>query len=363
MARTVTLHVGLMKSGTTYLQGQLFAHRDLLRDRGVLVPGAAWSAQVKAVRSGLRADGPGRAWRRLAQETAAWDGDAVVSMEFLGPARPALVARLVESLRPARVQVVVTVRDLNRTLVAQWQETVQNGRWWTWAEYVDGVRAARPDSGAPGADAAVAGRPGAGAGGVEDAGRTFWRQQHAPRICRTWLGEVDRVALVTLPPPGAPRDLLLERFGRAAGLDVAGFRAPPRANESMGAASTEALRAMNALLAERGLRFPAAGRLRKGVLAKQVLAARRGAEPGIGLVVADWVAATSRWLVGELQTSGVELVGDWADLEPVASDGVDPGAVPDSEVAAAAVAGLAGLVAHAATDEQPGSAGAPDEGE
>ena len=33
-ASTVVLHVGVMKSGTTFVQGQLYANRDSLRRRG-----------------------------------------------------------------------------------------------------------------------------------------------------------------------------------------------------------------------------------------------------------------------------------------------------------------------------------------
>ena len=54
--RTVVLHVGAMKSGTSYLQARLFANQDVLRERGVLVPGETWTHQV--------ARGQGRLWRR-----------------------------------------------------------------------------------------------------------------------------------------------------------------------------------------------------------------------------------------------------------------------------------------------------------
>ena len=57
MADKVVLHVGLMKSGTTFLQRQLFAHQSTLRDRGTLVPGTKWGDQVTAVSDGLRRDG------------------------------------------------------------------------------------------------------------------------------------------------------------------------------------------------------------------------------------------------------------------------------------------------------------------
>jgi hypothetical protein len=331
MAARVTLHVGLMKSGTTFIQGLLFANKERLADRGVLVPGDRWRDQVGAVQDVLRpADGNGE-WANLVAQIATWPGDAVISMEFLGPAKQHRIRRVVSSLRPARVEVVVTVRDLNRSIVALWQETIQNGRWWTWPEYVEGVHTARPDS------------PG---GTLTEAGRTFWRQQHAARICSAWGEVADACTLVTVPAPGAGPELLAERFGEAAGFPVSGLQSPARANESIGAASTLALRRMNEILAAQALPFPRGSRLRKNVLAKQVMAGQRHLEPRIGLPVEQWVRDTSRWMTMELSGSGTRLVGSWTDLEPVPVPGVDPSTVSAADVAEAAASGLAGLVAY-----------------
>lgn len=329
---TVVLHVGLMKSGTTFVQDLLFANRSALGERGVLVPGRRWGQQVKAVRDALRPQGGEGAWSRLVEEIAGGPPRSVVSMEFLGPAREAAIRRVVGSLRPSRVEVVCTVRDLNRNLPAMWQETVQNGRSWTWPDYLAGVRAAGPGA----TDVAEA--------GDAEAGRTFWRQQDAVRICRSWAAYADRVTVVTVPPLGAPRDELLERFATAAGFDAAGVVPGTSANESIGAASTQALRALNVLLAERGDEAPVGGKLRKGVLAKEVLASRRAEEARIGLPVEDWIREAAAAMRAGLQELSVELVGAWTDLDPVPVDGADPVAVPTEDVTAAVVAALGALV-------------------
>ncbi len=331
MSSTVVLHVGVMKSGTTFVQGQLLAHHGALAARGVQVLGESWGEQVAAAKDVLRPEPRGR-WDKLAARARDHDGLSLYSMEFLGPALPARVDRVVESLRPARVEVVVTARDLNRSIVALWQETIQNGRWWTWQEYVDGVRAARPEA-----------RSGRARAEIGEAGRTFWRQQDLVGICRSWAARADRVHLVTVPHPGSPPRLLLDRFVEASGCGPLEL-APAGGNESIGAASTLALRRFNELLAERDLPFPRGASFRKGVLAKQVLAARRGEESRIGLPVTDWVRESAAGLVRGLQDLDVELVGEWADLDPVDVPGIDPADVPAAEVAEAAVAGLAGVV-------------------
>ena len=142
MAQRVVLHAGLMKSGTSYLQERLFLNRDLLGERGVLVPGRARRDQALAVQDvlGRHASAPraqGR-WSRLVRQVQAHDGDAVISMEYLGPVAPARIAAVVEGLATP-VEVVLTVRDLGRVVPAMWQERLKNGGTVGWRDYVDGL--------------------------------------------------------------------------------------------------------------------------------------------------------------------------------------------------------------------------------
>jgi len=338
----VVLHVGAMKSGTSFLQSLMYANKDLLLERGVLLPGPRWAYQVRAVRSLFNGDG--QLWEGLVDEVVRHEGTSVVSMEFLGPLRPPLVRRVVESFPDADVRVVITARDLNRSIAAMWQETVQNGRTWEWDEYVAAVTASRPGH-----------RPRE----ETQAGRTFWRQQHIVRIARTWaeVAGPKRVSLVTVPQPGAPRDLLWERFASVVGTDPAGLEPARAANESIGAASTLALRRLNELLDAEGLTFDDGARLRKGMLAKRVLAARKKQEPTIGLQVADWVEVQSRRSRTSLKRLGVQVVGDLDELTPVEVPGIHPSAVDQAEVTEAALAALAWAMADRIRSEAEESAG------
>ena len=106
MGQRVILHVGAMKSGTSYLQALLYANRPMLAERGVLVPGRTWSDQVRAVQDvlGMASERTGDisgCWDGLVEEVAAYDGTAVVSMEFLGAAPKAVSpgGRCAESMR------------------------------------------------------------------------------------------------------------------------------------------------------------------------------------------------------------------------------------------------------------------------
>lgn len=332
MSRRIVLHVGAMKSGTSYLQSRLFANKPALASRGILVPGMNWLSQVMAARDVL-GDGAHQ-WARMAGKVQAHEGTSVISMEYLGPVRPVVVRRVLDSFAGLEVIVVVTARDLNRSIAAMWQETVQNGRTWTFEDYRAGIEAWRPghrDESGP----------------APESGRTFWRQQNVVRFARTWGDQVgaENVVLVTVPPPGAPRGLLWERFCSVLDTAPDGLAEARMGNESIGAASTLVVRRLNELLDEAGLAFPEGTELRKGLLAKQVLAGRKGLEPTIGLPVAPWVREHAEHMVRTLQEAGVRLVGSWQDLTPVDVPGVDPATVPDAEVAEAAIAGLAGVLA------------------
>lgn len=212
MASPTVLHVGAMKSGTSSVQDRLCAAHATLARYDVLVP-ASHSDIVLPVLDLLEVRRQGAIphegrWPQLVEKVRAHPGRAVLSQEFLGPARPEKVRRVVEDL--GDVEVVITARDLGRNLPAMWQETLQNGRTWDWAGYV--------------ADARTPGDPVVPGG----AGRRFWRQQDIARIAARWAEAVgpQRVTMVTVPPPGADPDLLWNRFCEAAGIDPAW--APPR---------------------------------------------------------------------------------------------------------------------------------------
>jgi len=322
-----------MKSGTTGIQALLFGQREALADRGVLTLGGRWTDQVDGVRELIASpEAPGKPWQRLVEQARDWSGTSVISMEFLGPFIPRRVKAAVASFGGLPVHVVLTVRDLNRSVPSLWQETVQNGRAWSWADYRADARDARPWQAHP---------PVAPSG----PGRKFWRQQDAHRIVSRWADVVgpDRVTVVTVPPPGAAPRTLTERFGQAAGFATDDLVVPEPKNTALGAASAQVLQRLNIRLAELGLADTDARSLRKGLLAKRVMSTRRGDEQRIGLEVQPWLAQTSAQMIERLADTGVDLVGDWADLAPVPVAGVDPADTPGGELVAAARHGFEGL--------------------
>jgi len=329
MAERVILHVGAMKTGTSFIQKRLVQNGEALRSQGILFPGRGWNDQVLAVsevlerrRQGLGGERTGK-WASLVEEMAAWPGTAVVSMEFLGQAGPPKIAKVVESFPDSDLQVVLGLRDLNRTIPAMWQEALKNGKAWTWEEYLEGVRR---ESG--------------------PAGNQFWREQAAYLMAKRWVEAVGRehFTLLTVPPPGAAPDVLWERFCQVAGIDPESCAPVAPANESLGAASAVLLQRVNAVLEEDDVEWRGYLKHVKHGLAKKILAPHRTDEEPLGLPVTSWVQQRSRVMVRRLGKLGVRVVGDLSELEPVDVPGVDAGSVTDSQQVDAAVAALVGLL-------------------
>jgi hypothetical protein len=338
--RRVFLHVGLHKTGTTYLQNLLRANRVELRAQGVEYLADPDSSQRSATRdlkgtSGRGFDDPRvpGAWDRLVAGIAERDAPSVlISDEGLGGAKARQIHRAVASFDDREVHVVVTVRDIARVLVSQWQEQVKNDHTWAWSEYVAAVR----DPAA--ADAAAA--------------RGFWSRQDACAILAAWEREVpaSHVHVVTVPVPGTPPYELLRRFSTVVGFDPTLLPNVPRwTNESVGAAGTEVIRRMNLRLGGR-LNEPAYSRAVKGKLAR-ALAARD--EVGRLILPAehlDWAREHSDQVVDTLRDRGYRVAGDLEDLRAVdGSSGRAPDEYTPDELLEASLDGLAAMVEEYAT--------------
>ena len=331
----VFLHVGLPKTGTTTLQAALDRHADDLAAAGILYPGGRHEKQRLAVFDllGQRLEGDERtvagAFGRLVDEMAAYDGRSIIlTEEILGMARPRQTRRFVEALPMHRVHVVVSARDLGRTLVSAWQQTVVMGGTTTWAEFAAEIRT-------PGT-----GRASDGAG--------FAMRHDLLRVLDLW-GEVvpsDRFRLVVVPPAGAPRPLLLERFSEA--LDVPSgllSDAKPK-NESLGAAETELVRRLNETLTTRLKK-------RQYRYVVEVGLRPRWETPGsrrLALPASDhaWVAERATALIDQLGKRELRVIGDLAELAPQpVGDDERLDVVTDAELLAAAESAVVALaVSH-----------------
>lgn len=340
VSHRVFLHVGLPKSGTTYIQAVLGKNKSLLRERSsLLYPGETWGRQVDAVRDVRRMKLPpsqkaavSGAWDRLVSEMEAWPNDSIVSMEWLCMATPGQIQRIAKDLAPAEVHVVFTVRDVARTVPAAWQEFSQNRSTWRWPEFLEQVTADDPME--------------------TEAGKAFWGQQDMELLLDRWAAVIpaERVHVVTLPHSGADPAELWRRMAQVLGIDPSGYDLTDLgSNASLGMESAELMRRLNVRLREQGVSVPVYNRVFKHNLAKKTLASRKGQESKVLLPAEyhDWARARAEQQIGAIKASGAQVVGDLDELRPVLKDSSDVQTVaaePDADaVLDAAVQALAAV--------------------
>jgi hypothetical protein len=339
MARTVVLHVGAPKTGTSFVQDVLFKSRDRLAADGVLYPAERPDAHFFAALDlmqltwgGLERDAVG-AWDRLAEQVRAWPGTAIVSHEILATASRQQVARALESLRSddTDVHVLLSARDLVRQIPAEWQENVKHRRTTTYADFLAHLRD-------PSRQQGVA--------------SWFWGVQEVPDILDRWGSTLPpgNVHLVTVPPPGAPRELLGRRFAQALRLDPELFAVEDtRANPSLGVAEAAVVRRLNEQIAEVVPNHHYRAIVREALVHQNLSGDRRSARLSVPPDVWEWADGLSRRWVAELTRREYDVVGDLDDLLPRAPlPFVDPDAPTDADLADAALRALTAMTREAA---------------
>lgn len=328
MTPTIHLHIGEPKSGTTYLQAMLELNRAVLADAGLLTPGPR--EQIRASQDVIRRGSDARLWDAMADTLLAWSGsDALVSMETLCRARPPSVKRAVRAFGQAEVRVHITVRDVLRSLPAQWQQSTQHRKTWTWPEYSGAV---------------IAGS------GSHPAHRNFWSQHDLETILERWTKVVEpqHVHVVTVPRAGADPSLLWQRFTQALSLPAVDVQPVQPSNESLGEISAELMRRVNEAIEPMELSERQYNSAVRAVLARQVLAPRRTAEPKVlpPPEAVPWAERESERLITAVREAGVNVVGDLDELRPHEGQTGGPARVPsEAELLEAATEAVSGLVA------------------
>jgi hypothetical protein len=335
-ARRVYLHVGAPKTGTTYLQAMLGAHRDRLLEDGCFYPDTGTSAhhvEARDLRNArprryVHPSGPG-SWDRLVRRISDWDGRgvALISSELLVFARREHAERALRSLEPAEVHLVITLRDLVRQIPAVWQETVKNGSTLAYGEFLRRL---------------VQEEEGKGPHGL-------WKAQDPLLILDRWGQGIppERVHLVTVPPSGSDPRLLWTRFAQVVGVDPEAYPSVPKgANTSLGVAETEVVRRINAQVERAPWQFYS--RHIKSGVAQGVLGGR---SDGARLVLPDellpLVERRTKRIIETVADRGYEIAGSLDDLLPPADGrGVGPIPEPDIERLAEASAAAADYLAR-----------------
>jgi hypothetical protein len=318
------LHVGLMKTGTTYLQSILRDNHAVLAGQGVYYPAgpdapsqrhAVWDLVGRRAR-GTRDDRIPGQWKALTDAVAqAPQPTALLSEEYLASVTVRQAHRAVAGFPGHEVHVLVTARDLGRVLASAWQEEVKNDTTRTWAEYIAAVR-----------DPAARG---------QDPARAFWLRHDLPTVVDTWTAAAgaDRVHVVTVPPAGAPRGVLLSRVGEVVGFDPSRLDdTRPRPNESLGAPATEVLRRVNQRLDHR-LNERQYDKVIKTTLQRGLARPKESRQLALPHEDLAWATAEAQRMIDHIENGHYDVVGALDELLPAAStDGRRPDEVSTEEM-------------------------------
>lgn len=344
-AGTRLLHIGPHKTGTTAIQGALFAAKERMRAYGVEFP-ATSRHPMQAVlaacsRQGMIGDAAPteRHWTRLVEQVrATGPRTSVISSEFFADAPDdATLARIVEQLGGDRVHVLVTLRPLVRIMPSQWQQYVQNGLrmgYEPWLEHM--LRKAPYEKPTP----------------------SFWRRHRHDRLVERWVRLLGAERVTVVVVDDRDRDGLMRTFEGLLGLPPHLLEpVPDTANRSLTLAETEMLRNLNKEF--RGNHLPDelySQLVRNGA----VMHMKNSCTPtprDVKISTPAWAVeaavATGAETAGRIEATGVRVIGDLGLLsavpKPVRRPAGEPGIAP--EVAAQALYGA--LAAVAAGRERP----------
>ena len=302
MSRKAFLHIGLPKTGTTYLQHILWENKQPLRERGLLLPGATRrrhllaSLDVREDPKLARRRGDVRSpWQDLVDECLRWDGDVLISHEFFAAASTEQVRRAVAALSGFEVHVILTARAMEALGVSRWQEWVKSG-------------GSRPIDAYPRREE------------YDPTDEWGWGSFDLADILDRWGAVVEHGHIHVLPvaPEGSAPDELWLRFAGVLGIDGHELAVPDRpANLSLGLVEVELLRRVNPLLSD----FKSAadrGDWIRGFLAEGSILPVRREKFRAGDVKQRELKERGDRAVAQLRAGAYDVVGDvgWLEFEP-----------------------------------------------
>lgn len=327
MASRVFLHIGVPKTGTTYLQELMHRNRPALEKVGVRYADGrfpndrVWASEV--LRGFTMRTRPARAagaWDRILRQIVDWPGTAVFSHEFLSVCSEEQAQRALRDLASTEVHVVLTARDYVRQMAAVWQERLKYGY----------------------------DRPFSSFSLDNDKPAWSWRSQDVPAILERWCRGMDpeRVHVVTVPTGSAPPDELWHRFASVIGAESAATDGVPSTNSSLGLVETELLRRVNRRLRQHDLlRRP---RIVRDFFANSILS--QGSNERFTVSSERWqeLHVRAEATVANITRAGYHVVGSVDDLlpPPRSDGGRAPEEATDAELLEAALETIAALLAH-----------------
>ncbi|MFG2787273.1 hypothetical protein [Streptomyces sp. NPDC048419] len=337
---TRLLHIGPHKTGTTSIQGALFAAQDQLPAHGVEFPGQTrhpMEAALAAVaRPGMMGDAvpTERHWTKLVRQVRdTGDRTAAVSSEFFADADDdETIARIVEQLGGDRVHVLVTLRPLAKIMPSQWQQYVQNGLRMGYEDWLEHMLRKAP---------------------YEQPNPSFWRRHRHDRLVARWARAVGTERITVVVVDDRDRGGLMRTFEALLGLPANLLQpVPDTANRSLTLAETEMLRNLNMEFRGNGLPDELYSKLVRNGAVMHMKNSCSPTSHDVKISTPRWAAEAAAGIAAEMidaiTHTGVRVLGDPALLsavpKPAGESPQEPRIAP--EVAAQALYGALAAAAE-----------------
>jgi hypothetical protein len=334
MPQRIVLHIGPMKTGTSYLQAVLAELRPQLAASGWLYP-EGLSPETRSHQGAIYGlIGPSMPWvsprsapvrgpegAKILASTNAWQGDVLLSAETMAQLSDSAIQELLGRFTTDRVEVVITARDLGRIILSSWQQSLRNARAWPLETFLQLLHAAREPDG----EARLKVR--------------FWSYQRLSDVIDRWSRAVGRENVVVVVVPNSREPAALwRRFRSGVGLPDAIPEDPPEISRDLanvGLTHSEALlvRAISRGLARSGVSEGRRRQIIRRTITEILLPrADRGAALGLPPTWLPTVSAWSREDIDRVAASGVRIVGEIdelrvSELAKPSQDGVAESAV------------------------------------
>jgi hypothetical protein len=343
-AGTRLLHIGPHKTGTTSIQGALFAAKDTMAGHGVDFPARSRhpmeAALAVCARPGMMGDTQPTEghWQRLVDAVhAGGKRTSVISSEFFADAPDdETIARIVDDLGRERVHVLVTLRPLAKIMPSQWQQYVQNGLRMGYEDWLQHMLRKAP---------------------YEKPNPSFWRRHRHDRLVERWTRVVGAENITVVVVDDSDRGGLMRTFESLLGLpDGLLVPVPDTANRSLTLAETEMLRKLNMEFRGNGLPDELYSKLVRNGAVMHMKNTCPPAPDDARISTPAWALEAAAGIGAEIAerigTMGVRVLGDPALLSAVPTAQGAESAEPepariDPEVAAHALYGALAVAAEA----------------
>ncbi|MFM1905931.1 MAG: hypothetical protein RIT32_727 [Actinomycetota bacterium] len=312
----LVLHIGTMKSGTTYLQHGLISQLENLTAANWLYPMkfAPPRGAINHERAiyGLVGDEipwvdrklqikMQPQWQKLLDEINDSSANVLLSAEALAAMLEPGIEKLLAALPKQKLKVVLTARDLARVMPSSWQQSVRNGRPYGYDEYFERIKNA--------AQLPVA----------EMVGSNFWRSYRLNEVVARWQKFVPLadISIITVPAKNSS-DSLWARYIKAIGLPLDTNQPKfndKQAHTSITWAEAEVLVELNQQWLTKGRSTQQRNQLRRRIV-QEGFQQRSDRGAPIGLT-APWLDLAREWSdddISKLLSLGVKIHGDIADL-------------------------------------------------